>query len=274
MTGRDVPVTIEGRKIEAKFWGNAPDQAPTIVMLHEGLGSVALWRDMPGKLAALTGCGVLAYSRFGYGGSDRVALPRPLTYMHDEALQYLRPVLDAVGIRRAILLGHSDGGSIATVYAGGVQDFRLRGLILIGAHFFNEELAVSSIEAAKTAFETTNFRDKLARYHDDVDNAFWGWNRAWLDPSFRDWRIDDYIPTIRVPVLLMQGAADEYGTLAQVELFKAEAYCPVETAIIAGAGHSPHISHPADTLPVIAAFVDRILRLEAIAPFADMQNTA
>lgn len=270
MTGRDVPITLDGRDIEAKFWGPAPEEAPTIVMLHEGLGAVALWRDVPQKLVELTGCGVFAYSRFGYGKSGPVTLPRPLTYMHDEALQNLRRILDAAGIQRAILLGHSDGGSIAAIYAGGVQDFRLRGLILIAAHFFNEDICVASIAAAKIAYETSNFREKLARYHADVDNAFWGWNQAWLDPGFRDWRVDDYIATIRVPVLLLQGSADEYGTLAQFEVFKAEAYCPVETAIIPGAGHSPHISHPAETLPQIAAFIDRIRRLEAVS----MQNNA
>jgi pimeloyl-ACP methyl ester carboxylesterase len=273
MTPREMAIEIDGKTIEAKWWGPGPDEAPTIVMLHEGLGCVALWRDTPAKLAAATGCGVFAYSRFGYGASAPVTLPRPLTYMHDEALQNLSRIMDEAGIKRAILLGHSDGGSIATIYAGGVQDFRLRGAILIAAHFFTEDAGIASIQAAKTAYETTNLREKLARYHADVDNAFWGWNGAWLDPDFRKWRIDDYIPTIRIPVLLIQGSEDEYGTLAQFDRVTGEAYCPVQTEVIEGAGHSPHLSHAAQTLPLVEAFVARILSLEAIPPY-DMQNNA
>jgi pimeloyl-ACP methyl ester carboxylesterase len=273
MTSREMAIELGSKTIESKWWGPGPDEAPTIVMLHEGLGCVALWRDVPAKLAAATGCGVFAYSRFGYGASSPVPLPRPLTYMHDEALQNLGPIMDAAGIKRAILLGHSDGGSIAAIYAGGVPDFRLRGAILIAAHFFTEDIGIASIEAAKIAYETTNLREKLARYHADADNAFRGWNGAWLDPEFRKWRIDDYIPTIRVPLLLIQGATDEYGTLAQFDRVIGEAYCPVETAVIDDAGHSPHLSHPTQTLPVIEAFVARILTIETIPPY-DMQNSA
>jgi pimeloyl-ACP methyl ester carboxylesterase len=273
MSGKDLPLTIAGRHLEAKWWGPGPAAAPTIVMLHEGLGCVAMWRDFPAKLAAATGCGVMAYSRFGYGQSDPVSLPRPLTYMHEEALEFLRQVLDAAGIRRAILLGHSDGGSIAAIYSGGVQDFRLRGLVMIAAHFFCEEVCVRAIEAAKAAYETTNLRAKLARYHRDVDNVFWGWNGAWLNPDFMKWRIDDYVPTIRVPALLIQGSEDEYGTLAQFEAFTSQAYCPVETVVVEGAGHSPHLSHTGETLAVIEAFVARILALESV-PAYSMQNNA
>ncbi len=266
-------IIVDGKPIEAKWWGPGPEAAPTIILLHEGLGCVALWRDFPAKLAEQTGCGVLAYSRFGYGASAPVRLPRPLTYMHDEALGVLGQVLDQARVRTAILLGHSDGGSIAAIYAGGVQDFRLRGAVLMAAHFFTEDMGIRSIEAAKLAYETTNLREKLARYHADVDNAFWGWNGAWLDPEFRKWRIDDYVPTIRVPVLLIQGSADEYGTLAQFDVFAAEAYCPVERLVVEGAGHSPHLTHGAQVLAAIAGFVARILALEAVPPYA-MQNNA
>jgi len=266
-------IVIDGKPIEARWWGPGPGEKPTIVMLHEGLGCVALWRDVPAKLAEMTGCGVLAYSRFGYGASAPVSLPRPLSYMHDEALGVLGQVLDQAGVKQAILVGHSDGGSIAAIYAGGVQDFRLRGAVLIAAHFFTEDMGIRSIEAAKLAYETTNLREKLGRYHQDVDNAFWGWNGAWLDPGFRAWRIDDYVATIRVPVMLVQGAADEYGTLAQFDRFSAEAYCPVEKLVVAGAGHSPHLTHGDKVLPAITAFVTRILALETVAPHA-MQNNA
>jgi pimeloyl-ACP methyl ester carboxylesterase len=172
--------------------------------------------------------------------------------------------MDAAGIKRAILLGHSDGGSIATIYAGGVQDFRLRGAILIAAHFITEDAGIASIQAAKTAYETTNLREKLAKYHADVDNAFWGWNGAWLNPAFRAWRIDDHLPTIRVPILILQGEADEYGTAAQLSLAESEVYCPIETRLIAGAKHSPQNSHQAETLGALTAFVERIRVLEEI----------
>lgn len=266
MSGSGLALHINAQPIEAAWWGPGPDAAPTIIMLHEGLGCVAMWRDLPERLAQATGCGVLAYSRFGYGASAPAVLPRPLTYMHEEALDGLGQILDQTGIRRAVLLGHSDGGSIATIYAGGVQDFRLRGIVLIAAHFFVEDMTIASIEAAKTAYENTDLPQKLGRYHRDPDHAFWGWNGAWLDQRFRGWRIDDFIPTIRVPVLLLQGSADEYGSLAQFALFQAEAYCPVETCVIAGAGHAPHASHGAETLAAIVEFVERIQALEAVTP--------
>lgn len=266
MSGTALELSVNERLIEAAWWGPGPDVVPTIIMLHEGLGCVALWRDLPERLAQATGCGVLAYSRFGYGGSAPAVLPRPMNYMHEEALDVLGQILDQTGVRRAILLGHSDGGSIATIYAGGVQDFRLRGLVLIAAHFFVEDITIASIEGARTAYESTNLPEKLGRYHSDPDNAFWGWNGAWLDARFRGWRIDDFIPTIRVPVLLLQGSADEYGSLAQFALFQAEAYCPVETCVIPGAAHEPHASHGEETLAAIGEFIKRIQVLELVAP--------
>jgi pimeloyl-ACP methyl ester carboxylesterase len=269
----NLAISIDGLPVEAAWWGPGPDAAPTIVMLHEGLGCVALWRDVPARLAELTGCGVLAYSRFGYGASAPVRLPRPLTYMHDEAMNVLGQVLDQAGVKIAILLGHSDGGSIASIYVGGVQDFRVRGAVLIAAHFLVEDVSISSIRAAKAAYETTDLPDKMRRYHKDPDNAFWGWNQAWLDPAFVDWRIDDYVSTIRVPVLLVQGSKDEYGTLAQFAAFQAAAYCPVVPHVIEGAGHAPHLTHKDETLAVITAFVSRIMRLEQVGP-PQMQNTA
>ncbi len=264
MSGTALTYTIEGKHIEAMWWGKAADAAPTILLLHEGLGCVALWRDVPARLADMTGCGVLAYSRFGYGASAPVSLPRPLSYMHDEALQILPQLLDAAGLRRIILLGHSDGGSIATIYAGGVQDFRLRGVALIAAHFVVEDVCIASIQAAKTAYETTNLRERLGKYHTDPDNAFMGWNGAWLDPDFRSWRIDDLIPTIRVPVLAIQGSEDEYGTEEQLNILAREAYCPVETVLIKGAKHAPQLTHADATLGAVSAFVARILALEKL----------
>ena len=257
-------IDIGGVRLETAWWGPPPGEAPTLVLLHEGLGCIALWRDLPERLVAATGCGVFAWSRAGYGQSDPVTLPRPLTYMQDEARDMLPAVLDAAGIRRAVLVGHSDGASIALLHAGGRQDFRVAGLVLIAPHVVVEEVSVTSIAKARDAYETTDLRARLGRYHRDVDNAFWGWNRAWLDPAFRQWRIDDSVAFVRVPMLLIQGEADEYGTAEQLRLIEAEAYCPVETLLLPGAGHAPQVSHPEAVVAAIAGFVSRVRALEGV----------
>jgi pimeloyl-ACP methyl ester carboxylesterase len=265
----DLSFTVAGKKIEAAWHGPPPDRAPTLVLLHEGLGSVAMWKEVPVRLAEQTGYGVLVYSRFGYGQSDPVELPRPLTYMHEEAREVLPAVLDQAGVRKAILVGHSDGASIATIYAGSRQDFRVRGLVLIAPHFFVEDNSVRSIAAVKDAYESGDLRERLGKYHRDVDAAFRGWNRAWLDPQFRNWRIDEYLPYIRVPILIVQGQDDEYGTAAQIALAQQETYCPLEVVMLAGAGHSPQIDRPEDTLAAIGEFVTRVLAVhEGLTPAA------
>jgi pimeloyl-ACP methyl ester carboxylesterase len=245
--------------LEYRCVGPAPSEAPTLVMLHEGLGSVGLWGDFPDKLAAATGAGVFVYSRSGYGASTPVRLPRPLTYMHIEALEVLPELLDMIGFRRGLLIGHSDGASIATIYAGGIQDHRVRGLSLIAPHFIVEDFSVTSIEGIKRDYEGGKLKEKLARWHRDVDNAFYGWNGAWLDPQFREWDITEYLSYIRVPVQIVQGAQDQYGTLRQIEVAEAECYCPLDVAMIEGAAHSPHREATAATLDTIADFVNRIL---------------
>src|SRR6202521_1386568 len=161
----DLSLTVAGKKIEAAWHGPAPEQAPTLVLLHEGLGSLAMWKELPQQLAERTGYGVLVYSRPGYGNSDPVELPRPLTYMHEEASGILPAVLDQAGVRKAILVGHSDGASIATIYAGGRQDFRVRGLVLIAPHFFVEDISIKSIAEAKEAFDNGDLRERLKRFH-------------------------------------------------------------------------------------------------------------
>jgi pimeloyl-ACP methyl ester carboxylesterase len=202
-------LSIGASELEYRMIGPTPDQAPTIVMLHEGLGSAALWGDFPDKLQAMTGAGVLVYSRSGYGASSPAKLPRPLDYMHVEALDMLPKLLEQIGFRRGVLLGHSDGASIAAIYAGGVQDHRVRAVALIAPHFIVEDVSVASIAAIKTAYETTDLKSKLARWHKDVDNAFYGWNGAWLDPKFRRWDISEYLAYIRVPVAIVQGGLDQ-----------------------------------------------------------------
>jgi pimeloyl-ACP methyl ester carboxylesterase len=264
MSGHPMIVHANGAMLEAAWWGPGPDAAPTLVLLHEGLGCVALWRDLPQRLVEATGCGVFAYSRQGYGQSDPVSVPRPLSYMQDEAQDSLPAVLDAAGVRRAILVGHSDGASIALLYAGGHQDFRIAGLVLIAPHVLVEDVSIAGIEAARTAYTDGDLRGRLGRYHKDVDGAFWGWNRAWLDPAFRAWRIDDSVAFIRVPILLIQGDGDEYGTDAQLRLIETEAYCPVETLLVPGARHAPQNSHAAVVIAAIAGFVERIRAMDGL----------
>jgi pimeloyl-ACP methyl ester carboxylesterase len=251
---------IVSSDLEYRFIGPGPDAAPTIVMLHEGLGSVGLWNDFPEKLQAATGCGVFAYSRAGYGNSSPVTLPRPLDYMHIEATDVLPKLLDAIGFRRGLLLGHSDGASIAAIYAGSRQDHRVQGLVLIAPHFIVEDISVKSIAEIKRTYETTDLKAKLARWHRDVNNAFYGWNGAWLDPKFRDWDISEYLAYIRVPVAIIQGERDQYGTLRQVEIAREECYCPVDATVVPGAGHSPHREAPGATLEAIGEFASAVLR--------------
>ncbi|MBI5320361.1 alpha/beta hydrolase [Bradyrhizobium sp.] len=253
---------IGAADLEYRMIGPAPDAAPTIVMLHEGLGSVGLWGDFPDRLQGATGCGVFAFSRAGYGNSSPVALPRPLEYMHIEATDVLPAVLDAIGFRQGLLLGHSDGASIAAIYAGSRQDHRVKGIVLIAPHFVVEDVSVKSIAGIKQAYETTELRTKLARWHKDVDNAFYGWNGAWLDPKFRDWDISEYLAYIRVPVAIVQGERDQYGTMRQVEIAKEECYCPVDATIIPAAGHSPYREAPEATLDAITGFARAVLQDE------------
>ncbi|HZP69735.1 MAG TPA: alpha/beta hydrolase [Pseudolabrys sp.] len=251
---------IDRHRLEYRFIGPQPDKAPTLVLLHEGLGCVGLWNNFPDRLAAATGVGVFVYSRAGYGKSSPVNLPRPLSYMHDEARETLPKLLDAIGFRRGLLIGHSDGASIAAIYAGSHQDRRVGGLVLIAPHFFTEDPGIASIAEAKKAYETGDLRARLARWHDDVDNAFRGWNDAWLDPRFRKWDITEFLAYIRVPVLIVQGEDDQYGTVKQIEVAQEECYCPVEVVLLPGARHAPQREAAEPTLRAISDFVGRALR--------------
>ncbi len=255
-------LTVGAQTLEYRMIGPPPGETPTLVMLHEGLGCVGLWGDFPDKLQKATGAGVFVYSRAGYGQSSPVTLPRPLTYMHDEARETLPALLDAIGFRDGILIGHSDGASIAAIYAGSHQDHRLRGLVLIAPHFFTEDAGIASIVEAKKAYETTDLRTRLARWHKDPDNAFHGWNGAWLDPGFRQWDITEQLAYIRVPILIVQGEGDQYGTVAQIEVAERDCYCPVEVALLPGARHSPQREAPEITLEAISEFVKRALAKE------------
>ncbi|HYM33678.1 MAG TPA: alpha/beta hydrolase [Candidatus Cybelea sp.] len=250
-----------GRRLEYAWLGPSPAQSPTIVFLHEGLGSLGLWREFPGLLAERTGCGALIYSRAGYGNSDPVPLPRPITYMHDEALVVLPEVLARSGVRRFILFGHSDGASIALIYAGGTPAGDLLGLVLEAPHVFTEDISVRSIAAAAEAYRTTDLREKLRRWHgENTDVAFQGWNQAWLDPAFRAWNIEEYLAPIRVRSLVIQGEGDEYGTVAQVEAIQRQSGGSVAARVLPDCGHSPHRDRPAEVLDASSAFIAELLR--------------
>ena len=250
---------IGAHDLEYRLIGPPPSQAPAIVMLHEGLGSAGLWGDFPDRLQAATGMGVFVYSRASYGASSPVTLPRPLDYMSREALDILPALLETIGFQRGVLLGHSDGASIAAIYAGASGDHRLRGVVLIAPHFVVEDVSVASIAAIRKTYETTDLRAKLARWHQNVDNAFYGWNDAWLDPDFRRWDISDYLAYIRVPVAIVQGEGDQYGTIRQIEIAQEECYCPVDVTLIPQSGHSPQREAPEETLATVSEFVRRIL---------------
>lgn len=248
------PVSIAGRHIDAAYAPPAQAGMPVLVFLHEGLGSLGLWKDVPDALARATGCGTLVYSRYGNGFSEVLEGERSVSYMHDEA-RILPELFDAFGIRDAVLVGQSDGASIALIYAGENGD-RVRGVVAEAPHVFVEELSVRSIAAAKTSYETTELRERLARHHADADRTFYGWNDIWLHPDFRAWNIEDAVAQIRAPLLLVQGEDDEYGTPAQLDAIRARAsHARVDALLLAGCGHAPHRDRREIVLAAIAGFV-------------------
>ena len=228
---------------------------PTLVFLHEGLGCVALWRDFPLKLCKTLKLNGFIYSRQGYGASDPITLPRNIDFMHREAYDTVSTVLDVANINSAILVGHSDGGSIALIHAGGIQDDRVKAISTIAAHVFNEELTTKSIEAAKNAFENENLRTKLAKYHgDNVDCAFRGWNDIWLSQEFLNWNIEEFLPKIKIPTLAIQGSNDQYGTINQITAIEKGLQCTKQIKIIQDAQHSPHLTNQNTTLDILEKF--------------------
>src|SRR5215831_3552130 len=248
-------LTVRGHRLEVlQISGRAV--APELVFLHEGLGSVSHWKDFPLRTAEATGCPVTVYSRYGSGHSDLLNEPRTPRYMHDEALESLPEVLSQLRIENPILVGHSDGGSIAAIYAG-THD-RVRGLVLLAPHVFVEDLSVASIAEAKVKFETTNLPEKLARHHRDAARTFWGWNDIWLHPEFRQWNIEEYLPRISCPILAIQGLDDQYGTMAQVDAIRKQSGGPVEVLALTECRHSAQRDQPEAVLAAIARFVQRV----------------
>ena len=248
-------VLVDGKRLETLLLSPAAN-ASTIVMLHEGLGSMAMWKDFPEQLTQATGFGVLVYSRYGHGKSERLAEKRRVDFMHHEAKVVLPGLLRQFQIHRPILLGHSDGASIALIYAG-TWPQQVRALIVEASHVFVEDLSVQSMANMRILFESTDLPQKLARYHDHVEETFRGWNNIWLDPDFRQWNIEEYLAPITCPVLVIQGENDEYGTLAQVQSIQRR-IPTTQTCILPRCGHSPHRDQPTATLSAITNFVKNL----------------
>lgn len=255
-------VEVLGKRVEVVSFepsARADANAATIVFLHEGLGSAKQWRDFPKRIADATGRNAIAYSRLGYGGSDPVELPRPLTYMQDEAMAFLPALLDTLGIETAVLIGHSDGGSIALVHAALDGGERVEGIILEAPHVFVEDVSIASIAKAREAYEKGDLREKLAKYHGaNVDVAFRGWNDAWLDPGFRSWNLEEYLPRITVPTLVIQGEDDPYGTRAQVDAITSQVSGRVEALLLPKCGHAPHRDQAEATETAMVAFLETL----------------
>ena len=246
-------IDVAGHRLECVRIGGAKT-APTLVFLHEGLGSVSLWKDFPARVAAATGCPALVYSRAGYGRSSPAALPRAPDYMHVEALTVLPALLDRLGIADPILIGHSDGASIALLHAGSGKR-PVRALVALAPHVFVEDMSIASIDEVRRQYETTDLREKLARRHADPDAAFRGWNDIWLAPTFRRWNIEGCLPGVRCPLLLIQGRDDEYGSAAQLDAIERQVGGTVARLELADCRHSPHRDQPEATLAAIVDFV-------------------
>ena len=246
-------IKIEGLNLEYKDFPATATDRPTLVLLHEGLGCVAMWRDFPDKLAAAIGCRVVVYSRPGYGASDPHPQPRQPDYMHSEGREVLPAFLAALGIKSPVLVGHSDGGSIALIHAGSFPA-AVSGVVVMAPHEFIEEETLAGIRVARKYWGSSDWPQKLARYHRDAVRVFHDWNDCWLSPEFRDWNIEELLPTIRCPVLAIQGENDEYATMRQIEVI-AEQVPGTQLLKLANCGHSPQRDQEAAVLAAIAGFV-------------------
>jgi pimeloyl-ACP methyl ester carboxylesterase len=254
-------VTVDGVALEYRWVGPGPGQTPTLVFLHEGLGSVGLWRDFPDRLAEATGLGALVYSRQGYGRSDPVTLPRPLNYHRLEGQVVLPALLAALDIQRVIPIGHSDGASIALAFMSGRGEPPLAGGVVMAPHVTMEEINRIAIREAVKAFEQGDLRERLKKHHHaNVDGAFLGWSRAWLDPGFLKPDLCDLLPGIRVPLMVVQGWDDEYGTAEQYETILAKTGGPCEAVVLPACRHSPHKDQPEMTLAALTRFVKSLRR--------------
>jgi pimeloyl-ACP methyl ester carboxylesterase len=230
---------------------------PALVFLHEGLGSVGLWRDFPARVTAATGRRAVIYSRFGHGASDPLEQPRTPRFMHDEALTTLPALLDRLELDAPVLVGHSDGASIALIHAG-TAGRPVSGLALIAPHVFVEDVSVRGIEEARRAFAETDLPARMARHHRDAEATFRAWNDAWLAPEFRAWNIEDVLGEIACPVLVVQGVEDQYGTLAQVDAIERGVRGSFRRLVLDGVGHAPHLEAPDATLAAVVELVESL----------------
>ena len=235
--------------------------APAMVFLHEGLGSISMWRDFPQKVADATGCEAVVYSRYGYGRSTPRSAPNTPRYMHEQALDVLPALLDALELERPFLFGHSDGGSISLINAGG-SPRPLSGIVVMAPHVLVEEITLAGIRDAVAVAARTDLIQRLGRYHADAATVFEAWQRIWLSPEFRAWNIEEYLPRIACPVMAIQGEDDEYGTLDQIDRIAGQAR-DVDLVKLADCRHSPHKDQPAAVIEAVAGFVDRILDTQA-----------
>lgn len=248
-------IDVDGCRLEYDLLPGRYPERPALVLLHEGLGCLSMWQDFPTRVADLTGCRTLAWSRAGYGQSSSTLATRTPAYLHEEALR-LPPLLAALGIRRPILVGHSDGGSIALIHAAMFPE-GVAGIIVLAPHEFVEEKALAGIRRAGEAYANSDWREKLGRYHRDVDRMFYAWHDTWLSPEFRAWDITDCLSKISCPVLAIQGEDDEYATMRQVECIL-DAAAVVELCRLTDCRHSPHKDQPQRVLAAIGGFVARV----------------
>ena len=246
-------VDVQGHRLEYQRIGAASTAGPTLVFLHEGLGSIGQWREFPARVARDTGLPAIIYARYGYGQSDVLQQAFAVDFMHREALESLPEFLRLLGIERPLLVGHSDGASIALIYAGAGHP--LDGMVAMAPHVFVEDISIAGISAAARAFETSELRRRLARYHRDPEKTFRGWNDVWLSPAFRSWNIESYLPGVKCPLLAIQGQGDEYGSMAQVDAIARGAGGPVKVLKLEDCGHSPHKDQPDVVAGAIATFV-------------------
>jgi pimeloyl-ACP methyl ester carboxylesterase len=242
-------VRVQGRRIETvEVAGDAGRRA--LVLLHEGLGSVGLWRDFPRALAEATGRRVIAFSRYGHGRSERPPAPRTPAFFHEEARDVLPALLEQVDAPEPILVGHSDGASIALIHAG---ERPVTGLALLAPHVVVEDITVDAIRETRRQFEAGGLRERMARHHDDPEAAFFGWCDVWLDPAFRSWSLETAARRVAAPTLLIQGADDPYGTLDQLDRIESRVRGPVDRLVVPG-GHSPHLEAREPVLAALAEF--------------------
>jgi pimeloyl-ACP methyl ester carboxylesterase len=251
-------IVIDSMALEYRFFGPSPAHSPIIVMLHEGLGSIKTWGEFPRRLSNRTGAGVFVYSRAGYGTSPPSGHGLPIDYVKRHALDVLPKILEAIEFRCGVLLGHSDGASMAAAYVGSIDDPRIIGLVLMAPHFFVEPQTLAEICNAREAYKARGLRQRLSRYHSYVDEAFWGWNDVWLEPAFATFNLRDELAKIHVPTLVIRGDDDRYGTHRQVAMAKDICKCPLKTLIIPNCGHVPHREKPEQTLDAVAGFYENV----------------